>query len=155
MSLAARRQGGCSPAEEDRARGLLALQPVFAGAGRLLGQTAGLLLLAKAGSDRDKQRSYLRVALAQWRDLSAAFGALPAPSEAPASFRATGLAIEKLGALLERIDRRFCSALREDGELARLLTELQAVRQVLLAGSCPHRGLAIVDLDGACCAARH
>jgi hypothetical protein len=140
---------------DEFARRQLALQPLFAQAARLLGQTAGLLLLAAAGSDLDRQKSHLRVARAQWRDLRMAYRGLESPTHFATSFGAVGITIDRLGSLLDRLDRRFATILREDAELATLLAELSATRRILQKGSCPHRGLAIVDLAGACCAAGH
>ena len=140
---------------DEFARRQLALQPLFAQAARLLGQTAGLLLLATAGSDLDRQKSHLRVARAQWRDLRMAYRGLESPTHFATSFGAVGITIDRLGSLLDRLDRRFATILREDAELAALLAELSATRRILQKGSCPHRGLAIVDLAGACCAAGH
>ncbi len=144
-----------SARSEEFAHRQLALQPLFAQAASLLGQTAGLLLLASAGSAPERQKDHLRVARAQWRDLQEAFRDLDSPAPATSSHRAVGATIERLGPLLDRLDRRFQASLREDGELACLLAELAATRRILQAGSCPHGGLAIVDLAGACCAAGH
>jgi hypothetical protein len=136
-------------------QGQLALQPLFAKAARLLGQTAGLLMLATAGSEPERQRSHLQIARAQWRELQDDFRGLGSPADAVPSHRAVGATIERLGLLLDRLDDRFLASLREDSELASLLTELAATRRVLQSGSCPHGGLTIVDMAGACCAASH
>jgi hypothetical protein len=133
----------------------MALQPLFTRTARLLGQAAGLLLLANAGSDLDRQRSHLRVARAQWQDLAAAFGDLESPESASPGQRAIGATIERLGEILDRLDRRFLASLREDGDFTGLLNELAATRAILQSGSCPHSGLTIVDLAGACCAGAH
>lgn len=95
------------------------------------------------------------MARAQWRDLRQAYRDLGTPAQATTSFGAVGATIDRLGSLLDRLDRRFATTLRQDGELALLLAELSATRRILQAGSCPHRGLTIVDLAGACCAAGH
>ena len=89
--------------DEDFAQRQLALQPLFTRTARLLGQAAGLLLLANAGSDRDRQRSHLRVAHAQWQELAAAFGDLDSPRDASPSHRAIGATIQRLGEMLERL----------------------------------------------------
>jgi hypothetical protein len=141
--------------DEDFAQRQLALQPLFTRTARLLGQAAGLLLLANAGSDRDRQRSHLRVAHAQWQELAAAFGDLDSPRDASPSHRAIGATIQRLGEILEQLARRFSASLRDDGEFASLLNELAATRAILQSGSCPHNGLTIVDLAGACCATGH
>ena len=138
---------------EEFDQGQLALQPLFAKAARLLGQTAGLLLLASAGSEPGRQRDHLHVARLQWAELRDSYRAVESP--ASASREAVGTTIERLGALLDRLDRRFQAYLGEEGELAGLLAELATTRRILQAGSCPHGGLAIIDLAGACCAARH
>ena len=93
------------------------LQPLYNGAVRLLGQVAGLLLLANAGSDLDRQCGHLRVALLQWRELQDAI-------ESDLAFRlptavAVAQSIERIGALLERLERRFALCLSDEAELPR------------------------------------
>jgi hypothetical protein len=141
--------------DEDFAQRQLALQPLFTRTARLLGQSAGLLLLASAGSDLDRQRGHLRVARAQWQDLAALFGDLDSSGDASPSHRAIGATIQRLGEMLERLDRRFSASLRNDSQFTALLNELAATRGILQSGSCPHSGLTIVDLAGACCATGH
>ncbi|HYV89893.1 MAG TPA: hypothetical protein VFA91_15045 [Candidatus Polarisedimenticolia bacterium] len=138
---------------EQAARRQLVLQPLYNGAVRLLGQVAGLLLLAQAGSDLDRQRGHLRVALLQWRELQDAI-------ESDLAFRlptavAVAQSIERIGALLERLERRFALSLSDDTELPLMLGELAAIRRILQNASCPQHGLAIVDFAGACCAGAH
>ena len=140
---------------DEFARRQMALQPLFAQTARLLGQSAGLLLLATAGSDLDRQRSHLLVARVQWGDLREAYRRLESPTPTTTSFRAVGGAIDRLGLLLDRLDRRFATTLREASELSTLLAELTAARRILQSGGCPNHGLTIVDLAGACCAAGH
>ncbi len=134
----------------ESARKLLVLQPLYNGAVRLLGQAAGLLLLANAGSDLDRQREHLGVALRNWRELQDAI-------ESEVVFRSkTAAAVAKgvvrLGALLERLEQRFARSLSDDTELSAMLGELAGIRQLLHEASCPQHGLALVDFTGACCA---
>jgi hypothetical protein len=138
---------------EQAARRQLLLQPLYNGAVRLLGQVAGLLLLAQAGSDLDRQRGHLRVALLQWRELQDAIEsdlAFHSPTTA-----AVAQSIERIGALLERLERRFALSLSDDTELPLMLGEFAAIRRILQNASCPQHGLAIVDFAGACCAGAH
>ncbi len=129
----------------------LALQPAFNGATRLLGQVAGLLLLANAGSNLDRQRQHVAAAQLQWRALDDAVRNLEV------SQIATSIAcsIERLGILLERLERRFRMSLGDDAELRAMLEELAAIRSLLQKASCPQHGLALVDFAGACCAGAH
>jgi hypothetical protein len=140
-----------STGSEEFARRQLALQPLFNGALHLLGQVAGLLLLANAGSDPDRQQSHLIVAHAQWQELQERCAS--AAPKGSAAGRATGESIDRLGILLQRLERRFAASLRDDGELRAMLEELAGIRRLLHNASCPHHGLAVVDLTGACCAA--
>jgi hypothetical protein len=138
---------------EETAQRQLLLQPLYNGAVRLLGQVAGLLLLANAGSDLDRQRGHLRIALLQWRELQEAI-------ESDLAFRSPAAAavadsVERIGALLQRLERRFALSLTDAAELPHLLGELAAIRGVLQSASCPQHGLAIVDFTGACCAGAH
>ncbi len=138
---------------EETARRLLALQPLHNGAVRLLGQVAGLLLLANAGGDPDRQREHLAAARRRRRELQEAIG-----SDASFSSRTgDGVArsLERLGALLDRLERRYAQSRRDEAELALLLGELAGIRRLLQESSCPRHGLALVDFSGACCAGRH
>ena len=136
---------------EDFLRQQLALQPAFKGATRLLGQIAGLLLLANAGSDLDRQRHHLAVARTQWRELD------DAARDLDCSQTAAGIAqgVERLRPLLDRLDRRFAESLCGEGELRMMLEELAAIRALLQTVSCPQHGLALVDFAGGCCAGAH
>jgi hypothetical protein len=138
---------------EQAAQQQLMLQPLYNSAVRLLGQVAGVLLLANAGSDLDRQRGHLRVAQIQWRELLDAI-------ESDLAFRSRTAAavsgsIKRIGALLERLESRFARSLTDERELPHLLGELAAIRRLLQDASCPQHGLAIVDFAGACCAGAH
>ena len=132
---------------------LLVLQPLYNGAVRLLGQAAGLLLLANAGSDPDRQREHLGAARRNWRELQDIV-------ESELAFRSktaetVAKSVARLGALLERLDRRFARVLRDDVELSAMLGELAGIRCLLHESACPQHGLALVDFSGACCAGAH
>ena len=138
---------------EQSAQRQLLLQPIYNGAVRLLGQIGGLLLLANAGSGLDRQRRHLRTALLQWRELHdriASDLSFRSPTAA-----AIAQSIERIGALLQRLERRFSLSLADEAELPLLLGELAAIRRLLQNASCPQHGLAIVDFTGACCAGAH
>lgn len=136
---------------EDFVRQQLALQPAFNGATRLLGQVAGVLLLANAGSDLDRQRQHLNNARAQWRELDQIAGHLDQ------SMTGIGIveSIGRLGVLVDRLDRRFSASLGDDEDLRKMLEELAAIRALLQTASCPLHGLALVDFAGGCCAGVH
>ena len=136
---------------EEAAMRQLALQPLFNGATRLLGQISGLLLLAIAGGDLDRQRQHVQVARLHWRHLQDGRGGLVV------SKPATGVveSLSRLGVLLDRLERRFALALRDEHELAAMLREIAAIRRLLQDSSCPRHGLALVDFAGACCAGAH
>jgi len=105
------------------------------------GKPPGFCCLAAAGSDLDRQKSHLRVARAQWCDLRVAYRRLESPTQLATSFRAVGITIDRLGSLLDRLDRRFATILREDAELAALLAELSAIAPDPQKGSLPQSRL--------------
>jgi hypothetical protein len=138
---------------EEFARQQLVLQPLYNRAVRLLGQTAGLLLLANAGSDHDRQREHLGAALRDCRELQDALeGGLALRSTTAA---AVANSAKRIGDLLERLDQRFARSLRDGVELSAMLGEIASVRRLLHESACPHHGLALVDFSGACCAGAH
>ena len=132
---------------------LLVLQPLYNGAVRLLGQTAGLLLLTNGGSDSDRQREHLGAALRNCRELQDTIEAELVFHSKTAEAVATSVA--RLGILLERLEQRFARSLRDEAELPLMLRELAAIRRHLQESSCPQHGLALVDFSGACCAGAH
>lgn len=145
-------QPGVQQNEQATQRQLL-IQPLYNGAVRLLGQVAGLLLLAQAGSDLDRQRGHLHTARLQWRELQNRI-------ESDLAFRSPAAAavtesVARIGTLLDRLEHNFALSLADDAELPALLGELAAIRAVLQNASCPQHGLAMVDFAGACCAAAH
>jgi hypothetical protein len=145
-------QPGAQQNEQAAQRQFL-VQPLYNGAVRLVGQVAGLLLLANAGSDLDRQRGHLHTARLQWRDLQDRI-------ESDLAFRSPTVAaiaqsVERIGILLDRLEHRFARSLTDDAELPALLGELAVIRAVLQNASCPQHGLAIVDFAGACCAGAH
>jgi hypothetical protein len=129
----------------------LALQPLFNGATRLLGQVSGLLLLAHAGGDPDRQRQHLANARLQWRDFQDARSGLGVSKSAAGVTES----LSRLGVLLDRLERRFARSLHDDHELRLMLDEIAAIRRLLQESSCPRHGLALVDFAGACCAGGH
>jgi hypothetical protein len=133
---------------EESAMQQLALQPLFNGATRLLGQVSGLLLLANAGGDRDRPRQHLANARLQWRGLQDARSGL-AISKSAAGVTES---LSRLGMLLDRLERRFALSLHDDHELRLMLDEIAVIRRLLQESSCPQHGLALVDFAGACCA---
>ena len=110
-------------------------------------------MLAGAGSDPDRQREHLGAALRNCRELQDGV-------ESDLAFRskagdAVAQSVARLGALLDRLQRRFSQSLRDDAELSAMLGEIAGIRRLLQGASCPQHGLALVDFSGACCAGAH
>jgi hypothetical protein len=149
--------GGCAalPAPGDEvAAEQMALQPVFARLAALLGQAAGVLMLALVRADPERQRLHLAAMRENHAAAAAALAAPAAPSPLAASRRAAEQALPILRGILDALDARYGAALEGGAELSDLFRRLAAARRILLAGSEPRLGLGLVDLTGACCAGR-
>jgi hypothetical protein len=150
-------------AAEDLAAAEAALKPVFDLVAALLGQAAGILLLAMANAEPERQRLHLISLNQRYRIAEDALWALPLSPRATAGFRAARTALPILGAILQGLEESCVTAAAGGVALAGLLARLADARRILLAGSAPghglgHRpghGLALVDLSGACCAGLH
>jgi len=148
------RQEHHGPALDERSIGeSLALQPLFDRLSRLLGQLAGVALLASAGAEPDRQVCHLAVIKAQLQAAHDAYAGLARPRHLAESFHAMGQTLALLEHTMARLDRRPAIALLDDASFHELTQGLSAARRLLIAGSPP--GLGIVDFAGACCARGH
>ncbi len=143
-----------SPASDERSivEGL-ALRPLFDRLSRLLGQLAGVALLASAGTEPDRQVCHLAVIKAQLQAAHEAFASLAPPRHLACTFDAMGQTLALIDEIMARLDRRPAIARMDDDSFAALTQALSAARRRLLSGSTA--GLGIVDFAGACCALGH
>jgi hypothetical protein len=130
----------------------LAIEPQFARASRMLGQLAGILLLAAGGSDPGRHRTHLLVLKEQYAGACDAYRRLASPTHLGPTFAAVAGALRLIGTALQRIEHCAASPSAES-QRALLLTELGKARRILQAGSVPGLGLAVVDLTTSCCVA--
>jgi len=122
----------------------LRLQPLYERSARLLGQLAGILLLATTGRDPVAQRRHLPVLQEQHAAACDAYRDLAPPRHLQATFRAVGAALTEIGAALAELHAAAAPPL--------LFARLQAAGRALQHGSRPALGLTPVDLTTACCA---
>jgi len=137
--------------EEAAIAARLALKPLFDRLSALLGQAAGILLLANAGGDPERERLHLISMREQYAAAGDALGSMTRPPGLAASFEAARRVLPMLGDILTSLEDRPTSA----GDSKALLGRLLEARRILLDGSAPEHGLGLVDLAGACCAGRH
>lgn len=148
------RQGHPGPVLDERSIGeSLALQPLFDRLSRLLGQLAGVALLASAGAEPDRQLCHLAVIKEQLQSVHDAYAGLTRPRHLAESFHAMGQTLATLEQIVARLDRRPAIARLDDALFHELTQRLGAARRLLISGSPP--GLGIVDFTGACCALGH
>jgi hypothetical protein len=142
------------PALDERSIGeSLALKPLFDRLSRLLGQLAGVALLASAGTEPDRQLCHLAVIKTQLQSAREAHARLDPPQRLTGTFHAMGQTLALIDEIMARLDRRPAIALLDDDSFAALTQALSAARRRLLSGSAA--GLGIVDFAGACCALGH
>jgi hypothetical protein len=137
--------------EESVIAAQVALKPLFDRLSALMGQAAGILLLANAGGDPARERLHLIAMREQYAGAGAALRAMPRPLGLAASFDAAVHALPMLGEILNVLERR--SPCADDSKA--LLRRLLEARRILLDGSAPRHGLGLVDLADACCAGHH
>ena len=148
------RQAHRRPALDERLIGeSLVLQPVFDRLSRLLGQLAGVALLASAGAEPDRQDCHLAVIKEQLEAAEVAFARLARPRHLAGTFHAMGGTLALIEQVMARLDRRPGLAHLDDSSFSALTQMLAAARRLLLSASA--RGLAVVDFSGACCAHGH
>ena len=131
----------------------LVLQPVFDRLSRLLGQLAGVALLASAGAEPDRQDCHLAVIKEQLEAAQEAFARLARPRHLAGTFHAMGATLALIEQVMAQLDRRPVVALLDDDLFSALTQTLAAARRLLLSASAP--SLSIVDFSGACCALGH
>jgi hypothetical protein len=130
----------------------LALQPLFDRLSRLLGQLAGVALLACAGADSDRQAGHLAVVKEQLEAAHAAFARLVRPQRLADSLHAMAESLALMDEMTACLDRRPAGLFLDDGAFSELLAKLNQARRLLLSGSAPGLGIGLVDFAGACCA---
>jgi hypothetical protein len=144
-----RHAGLLGETEEARIAAELTVKPLFDRLSALLGQIAGILLLAGAGSDPESERLHVLALRAQF---SAAVDAVQTATPPPglgASYEAAQRALPIMGEILADLENPLAV---DEGALRRHIGRVLEVRRLLLAGSVPRLGLGPVDLAGACCA---
>ena len=131
----------------------LALKPLFDRLSRLLGQLAGVALLASAGAEPDRQVCHLAAVKAQLRAAHEAYARLARPRHLAGTFHAMGETLVLIEETMAWLDQRPAIALLDDDSFFALTEALSAARRLLVTASAP--GLGIVDFAGACCALGH
>ena len=153
VAISGRQEHRC-PAVDERLIGEgLALQPLFNKLSRLLGQMAGMALLASAGTEPDRQVCHLASVKAQLQAAHEAYARLARPRHLAGTFHAMGETLALMDETMARLDRRPAIALLDDDSFFALTQGLSAARRLLVTASAP--GLGIVDFAGACCALGH
>jgi hypothetical protein len=133
----------------------LALQTLFDRLSRLLGQLAGVALLASAGAEPDRQISHLAVVKEQLQAVREALAGLARPRHLAATFHAMVETLALMDEMTAWLDRRPAAAFLDDSAFCTLMERLSAARRLLLAGSAPGLGIGLVDFAGSCCALGH
>ncbi len=149
---------GCAaghPSGDEVAAAEAVLKPVFDRLSALLGQAAGVLMLALAGAAPEGQRLHLAAMRESCLAAEAGLATLGGTARWAASRRAAEQALPILREILEALDARYAEALEGGPELSDLLRRLATARRILLAGGQPRLGLSVVDLASACCAGAH
>jgi len=130
----------------------VALRPLFDRLSRLLGQLAGLALLASAGTEPERQVGHLTVVKEQLAAVRDALATMDRPRRLAATFRAMAETLARMDAVTARLGRRPAVLLLDDDAFSTLTEELGAARRLLLAGSAPALGIGLVEFSAACCA---
>jgi len=130
----------------------LVLAPLFDRLSRILGQMAGLLMLAAAGLGPERLASHVASLKDQLAAAREGFAGSNAPSRLPAGFAAAGSALAELEELAAQLGSRPAGMLGDDRAFVDALGRLAGIRGRLLAASAPGLGIGLVDFAGACCA---
>jgi hypothetical protein len=116
---------------------------------RLIGQAAGLLVLAQASSRREIiDLPAVAVAREQWREVSATLADLTAPRGCERQVEHLVRAARLIGACLDALEG---SAAHESIEVSVALDRVAAAYQVLQLCSIDKLGLSMVDFRQSCC----
>jgi hypothetical protein len=144
-----RHAGFLGETEEARIAAELTVKPLFDRLSALLGQIAGILLLAGAGGDPESERLHVFALRAQFSAAIDAVQRVIPPPGLDASYEATRRALPILSEILADLEKRRAA---DATVLRRHIGRVLEVRRLLLAASVPALGVGLVDLTGACCA---
>ncbi|TIR26317.1 MAG: hypothetical protein E5X34_05560 [Mesorhizobium sp.] len=138
-------------ADEAVVRYVIATRPIYDGLRRLIGQIAGLLVLAEAGGRRDVlDLPDIPAARERWAEVEQRLGALQAPSGLEGHRARLAAAHATLGEVLDdfgltRLQRDWQQHLDRAGDrIKRAYAWLQAASE-------PRAGMTPVDFNHACC----
>lgn len=138
-------------ADEAVVRYVVAARPVYDGLRRLIGQVAGLLVLAEAGGRRDVlDLPDIPAARERWAEVEQRLGALQAPSGLEGHLDRLATAHATLGEVLDdfglaRLQRDWRQHLDRAGD------RIKHAYAWLQAASEPRAGMTPVDFNHACC----
>lgn len=138
-------------ADEAVIRYVVAARPVYDGLRRLIGQVAGLLVLAEAGGRRDVlDLPDIPAARERWAEVEQRLGALRAPSGVEGHLDRLATAHATLGEVLDdfglaRLQRDWRRHLERAGD------RIKHAYAWLQAASEPRAGMTPVDFNHACC----
>lgn len=137
--------------DEAIVRYVVATRPIYDGLRRLIGQVAGLLVLAEAGGRRDVlDLPDIPAACEQWAEVKQRLGAL----QAPHGLEAHRVRLETAHATVgEVLDEFGLARLRRDWQqhLDRAAERIKHAYAWLQAASEPRAGMTPVDFNHACC----
>ena len=135
-------------AEVDAAAAM-ALRRPYDALRRLIGQAAGLLVLAQASQQREiVDLPAVAVAREQWREVTAALGDLRAPRGCERQAENLILAGRLVGACLDAIET---SARHQSVDVALALDRIAAAYRLVQNSSSERLGLTMVDFRQSCC----
>jgi len=138
-------------ADEAVVRYVVATRPIYDGLRRLIGQVAGLLVLAEAGGRRDVlDLPDIPAARERWAEVEQRLGALQAPSGLEGHLDRLATAHATLGEVLDdfglaRLQRDWRQHLDRAGD------RIKHAYAWLQAASEPRAGMTPVDFNHACC----
>jgi hypothetical protein len=116
---------------------------------RLIGQAAGLLVLAQASSRREIiDLPAVAIAREQWREVSGTLGDLNAPRGCERQVEHLIRAARLIGACLDALE---ASAAHESIDVSSALDRVAAAYQVLQLCSIDKLGMTMVDFRQSCC----
>lgn len=117
---------------------------------RLIGQVAGLLVLAQASGERAVfDLTALRIAQDQWKEVGAGLADITASRHLHRQLEAMRGAVRLVGACLSALDSRGAGSGAPDVSVA--LARVSSAYQLLQTVSEPKLGLAMVDFRQSCC----
>lgn len=136
-------------ADEVIAYGIQA-RPIYSDLRRLIGQTAGLLILAQASNKWEAlDLPALPGALELWNEISEPLGRLPAPRRVQAHLQNLQASYRLTGSCLSSL--RFRRSIEGRVDLTEALGSLSAAYKHLQASSEDRFGMTMVDFRHSCC----